>query len=872
MKIPYTLTVAFVLFLSFAGFAHAVQQEGGGGGGGGGLPPTATLTTSATSIVSGQSATLTWSSARATAGCYGTNFDTAGAISGSVSVTPPSTTTYTVTCDNATGSASASRTVTVTSSPPAPTASLSASPSSITSGQSSTLTWSSTNATSCTGMNLNTGGATNGSASVTPGVTTSYSVSCSGAGGSATSGATVTVSAPSSSTWVLVEDTHVREYGSCPPYPTNTRTGTCPADITAGQSCSLTGAGCRTFYNNGCNEYMQRYCCGSCSSSAVTAVLDANPTSVTSGGVSTLSWSSTGANRCVAQEWPIDENMPVADYFNNISQSISGTDVVRPTATTEYGIFCYSPDFGTGGGSCSPQSATYLPTCNADQEPRDISCPEGYKAVVTEYQPCGHTGNYGGYQSYTQRASCVACSAGSGGGQTGTYDFDIATVAVSSCTPVETYHQWHTGGTQVSFLSDRTYGALDCTTLASGFTYTHWNREIVDLNQGSSGIPVEDPIETNCYYYNNPTGTTAKNPFSDSTGYHWFSSGTSCSSVSSIPELTAGAITPTSATVGTAVSLSTTISNSGTASTGTGFYTLFQRATDASGTGATDIGTHQRTTALTAGASFNAANSYTFSAAGTWYVRACADKNSAGSSGVITESNENNNCGAWTAVIVSAPPAECSDGVSNDSDGLIDCADSGCWATPGNPASCDPNDDNEDPNPPTVTFSCSNPSPCTISPGGTATLTWDTTGYSSCVGSGFSTGGGNPADGSAPVSPVVTTSYGLTCDGAAIPPVTVTVTQPYSYIEATPDRVNQGSQTTVRFSANQVLTSCEVRQNGTRVWGPTVPVPVPGAIATTTLPNITIQKQTTFTIVCDTGAGAATDSVIVNVVPTFQEF
>ncbi len=69
------------------------------------------------------------------------------------------------------------------------TASLSANPTSIISGQSSTLTWSSTNASSCTGTNFNTGGATSGTAQVTPTATTTYTVTC----GSAQAQATVTV-------------------------------------------------------------------------------------------------------------------------------------------------------------------------------------------------------------------------------------------------------------------------------------------------------------------------------------------------------------------------------------------------------------------------------------------------------------------------------------------------------------------------------------------------------------------------------------------------------------------------------------------------------------------------------------------------------
>jgi len=71
-----------------------------------------------------------------------------------------------------------------------PTASLSANPTSIESGQSSTLTWSSTNATSCTGTGFSTGGATSGSITLIPSQTTTYSITCDGA----TASATVTVS------------------------------------------------------------------------------------------------------------------------------------------------------------------------------------------------------------------------------------------------------------------------------------------------------------------------------------------------------------------------------------------------------------------------------------------------------------------------------------------------------------------------------------------------------------------------------------------------------------------------------------------------------------------------------------------------------
>jgi hypothetical protein len=75
-----------------------------------------------------------------------------------------------------------------------PTVSLSANPTSITSGQSSTLSWSSTNATSCTASGSWSGSkSTSGTQSVSPTTTSTYNLTCTGTGGSANASATVTV-------------------------------------------------------------------------------------------------------------------------------------------------------------------------------------------------------------------------------------------------------------------------------------------------------------------------------------------------------------------------------------------------------------------------------------------------------------------------------------------------------------------------------------------------------------------------------------------------------------------------------------------------------------------------------------------------------
>ncbi len=83
------------------------------------------------------------------------------------------------------------------STPGIPTVSLSASPTSVSSGSASTLTWSSTNATSCTTSGAWTGSkATSGTQSTGNLTTTStYTLTCTGTGGSANASATVTVGA-----------------------------------------------------------------------------------------------------------------------------------------------------------------------------------------------------------------------------------------------------------------------------------------------------------------------------------------------------------------------------------------------------------------------------------------------------------------------------------------------------------------------------------------------------------------------------------------------------------------------------------------------------------------------------------------------------
>lgn len=131
-----------------------------------------------------------------------------------------------------------------------------------------------------------------------------------------------------------------------------------------------------------------------------------------------------------------------------------------------------------------------------------------------------------------------------------------------------------------------------------------------------------------------------------------------CSPAVTTPDLTASASTPTIATVNVAQTFSSTISNTGNASTGASFSNFFQVATAANGGGTVTDLTATTMSALVASGSGTASVSRTFTTAGTYSVRACADKSSSANLGTIAESNENNNCGGWTNVTVS-PASTC---------------------------------------------------------------------------------------------------------------------------------------------------------------------------------------------------------------------
>jgi hypothetical protein len=162
-------------------------------------PPTATVSANPTTVPAGGQTTLTWSSTNATSCTASNGWSGSKATSGSQTATvssTPGTENFGLSCTNGSGmNVYTGVNVTVTMGP---TLTLTASPTSINIGQSSTLTWSSTNTSSCTASGGWSGSEpTSGNATVFPTSTTTYALNCNGTDGTpASASATVMVATP----------------------------------------------------------------------------------------------------------------------------------------------------------------------------------------------------------------------------------------------------------------------------------------------------------------------------------------------------------------------------------------------------------------------------------------------------------------------------------------------------------------------------------------------------------------------------------------------------------------------------------------------------------------------------------------------------
>jgi len=329
--------------------------------------PTVSITANPTSINPGNSSTLTVTATNATEvtvkGSDGSAYSLPSG-GGTQTVTPTATTTYTAVATGAGGSASAAATVTM-SAAPTPTISITASPSSISPGNSSTLTVTATNASQVTISGSDgssyTLHAAGGTQTVSPKATTTYTAVATGAGGKASASVTLTVVPPAaptvtvtakptsiasgSSSTLIVSATNATQVtitgsdGSAYSLPAGGGTQTVSPTATTTYTAVATGAGGKTSATATVTVV---------AAAAATVAIVANPATIVSGNSSTLTVTATNATQV---------KVTGTDGSSYSLQPDGGTQTVSPTTTTTYTAVAT----GAGGNA----SATAIVTVSA---------------------------------------------------------------------------------------------------------------------------------------------------------------------------------------------------------------------------------------------------------------------------------------------------------------------------------------------------------------------------------------------------------------------------------------------------------------------------------------------------------------------------
>ena len=555
---------------------------------------------------------------------------------------------------------------------------------------------------------------------------------------------------------------------------------------------------------NGTTVKTATVCVDTCSTPAADVTFSAAPASIPAGSSSSLTWTSTNATSCSSATFAT-------------GSATSGSVAVSPSTTTTYSISCTGP-----GGSSAVKYAT-------------VTIASGSGTVTSALSASPSSIATGAFSTLTWSSTNANSCNGTGFQTKGATSGSVSTGALTSTTNYSIICSRPGTGTGTWTLVNSDISDMTCPfTTSDPYSLNVYNGTPTCSDASPSGkacaLPASDcKINTmstsgGCYIYTDIytcSGGTQTTPPSTA-------GAAATVTVSSGANLTAGSITPISATAGTAVSLSSTITNNGTASTGTSFTDVFQVAADASGTGATAIGTF--TSGIPNGfpAGYgepNANVSYTFTTAGTKYVRACADNN-ASFVGAIAESNENDNCGAWTAVTVTSPPV------------------TSCTVSPSSLASV----------PGSVTWSAV---PSTL-----GSYTW--------APSEGGAPGGTGANLARTYSTVGTYGMSVTAGGATVSCPNITAGAVCGTasptLTANPTRVVSDATVVLTVRAGGVDSTCTLTGPGvSRTFTPTS-----CNVAQTTVTTPAITNQSVYTLSCD--GGERTAQAVVNIIPKVQEF
>lgn len=333
--------------------------------------PTVTITATPTTVRSGGTTTLMWSTTDATSCTASGSWSGSRPTLGSETITGLTTASaFTLTCTGAGGSGAATANVNI--GIPSPIVTIAANPSMVASGSATTLTWSSTDATSCTASGGWSGARDVSGTQLQAPITmaTVYTLTCTGPGGTGAGSANVSI-APTPSVMITATPTSVVSGGATTLTWSSMNATSCQAS--GSWSGSRGTSGSETITGITAASAFTLTCTGLGGMGAATAnvtiipptaqptvTITANPLTVTSGGATTLTWASNNATSCIASGgW-------------SGSRGTSGTQgQAAITSATTYTLMCT----GTGGtGSASitvavQAAGTYSTNFNLSENP-----------------------------------------------------------------------------------------------------------------------------------------------------------------------------------------------------------------------------------------------------------------------------------------------------------------------------------------------------------------------------------------------------------------------------------------------------------------------------------------------------------------------
>ena len=340
-------------------------------------PPSASIGASPSSIILGNSSTLFWSTSGVTSASISPGIGGVS-TSGSRTVSPSSTTTYTLTASGPRGTVTRQTTVTVTIPPP-PTVSFSVSPTSIIRGGTSTLSWNVTGNVSSVSINQGIGSvAASGTRSVSPTSTTTYTITATGIGGTTTRTATLTVYIPPNVTFSLDSSAIIRNQCTTLRWTTTGDAGS--ATINQGIGAVNINGNRQVCPTETLTYNINVSGLGGADSDSITLTVYQPPTVSITGPVSinynqqgTLSYEATNT----------DISLTVTPTYNYRGSSVVGTVLNLLTGASVNGLITTQIPYNDFG----PFNVTYVivATGNGGQETKQITIPINIDETPTNF-------------------------------------------------------------------------------------------------------------------------------------------------------------------------------------------------------------------------------------------------------------------------------------------------------------------------------------------------------------------------------------------------------------------------------------------------------------------------------------------------------